>query len=51
MRTTVIIIIVLVVLGVVFARTSLYVVQEGQQAVITEFGKPVKEVTVAGLKV
>ena len=49
MRTTVIIIIVLVVLGVVFAKASLYVVQEGQQAVITEFGKPVKEVTAAGL--
>ncbi len=28
--------------------TSIYVVQEGQQAVITEFGKPVKAVTEAG---
>ena len=42
MRTTVIIIIILVVLAAIFAKASLYVVQEGQQAVITQFGKPIK---------
>ncbi len=49
MRTTVIIIIILVVLAAIFAKASLYVVQEGQQAVITQFGKPVNVVTDPGL--
>ncbi|MCK4850592.1 MAG: protease modulator HflC [Phycisphaerae bacterium] len=49
MRTTLIIIIILVVLAAIFAKASLYVVQEGQQAVITEFRKPVRVVTEAGL--
>ncbi len=49
MKTTVNISIILVVLVAIFAKASLYVVQEGQQAVITQFGKPVKEVTEAGL--
>ncbi len=50
MRTTVIVIIILVVLAAIFARASMYTIQEGQQAVITEFGKPIREVTKAGLK-
>ncbi len=49
MRTTVIIIIILVVLAAIFAKASLYVVQEGQQAVITQFGKPVNVVRDPGL--
>ena len=49
MRTSAIIIIILVVLAAIFAKASLYVVQEGQQAVITQFGKPIKVVTEAGL--
>ena len=49
MRATAIIITVLVVLAVIFINASLYVVQEGQQAVITQFGKPVRVVTEAGL--
>lgn len=49
MRTTLIIIIILVVLSAIFAKASLYVVQEGQQAVITQFGKPVNVVTDPGL--
>ena len=49
MRTTAIIISILVVVGAIFAKASMYVVQEGQQAVITQFGKPVKVVTEAGL--
>ena len=49
MRTSAIIIIILVVLAAIFAKASLYVVQEGQQAVITQFGKPVNVVTEAGL--
>ncbi len=49
MRTILTIIIILVVLAAIFARGSLYVVQEGQQAVITQFGKPVNVVTDPGL--
>ncbi len=49
MRITVIIIIILVVLAAIFAKASLYVVQEGQQAVITQFGKPVNVVRDPGL--
>ena len=49
MKTTTIIISILIVLAVILAKASLYVVQEGQQAVITQFGKPVKEVIEAGL--
>ncbi len=49
MRTTAIIIIILVVLAAIFAKASLYVVQEGQQAVITQFGKPVNVVRDPGL--
>jgi len=47
----VVIIIVLVVVALILAKASLYAVQEGQQAVITQFGKPVKVVTEAGLNV
>jgi len=46
-----IIIVILVVIAAVFARASLYAVQEGQQVVITQFGKPVNVATEAGLKV
>ena len=49
MRITAIIISILVVLAAILAKASMYVVQEGQQAVITEFGKPIREVTEAGL--
>ena len=49
MKATAIIISILVVVGAIFAKASMYVVQEGQQAVITQFGKPVKVVTEAGL--
>ncbi len=49
MRTTTIIITILIVLAAILAKASLYVVQEGQQAVITQFGKPVRVVTEAGL--
>ncbi len=49
MKATTIIISILVVVGAIFAKASMYVVQEGQQAVITQFGKPVKVVTEAGL--
>ena len=44
-----IVLVVLVVLAAVFTKASLYVVEEGQQVVITQFGKPVKVVTEAGL--
>ncbi len=49
MKATAIIISILVVVGAIFAKASMYVVQEGQQAVIIQLGKPVKEVMVAGL--
>ncbi|NIA07425.1 MAG: protease modulator HflC [Actinobacteria bacterium] len=49
MKTTATIISILVVLTAIFAKASLYVVQEGQQAVITQFGKPVKVVRDPGL--
>ena len=49
MKITAIIISILVILAAIFAKASFYVVQEGQQAVITQFGKPVRVVTEAGL--
>lgn len=49
MKATAIIISILVVVGAIFAKASMYVVQEGEQAVITQFGKPVRVVTEAGL--
>ncbi len=49
MKATAIIISILVVVGAIFAKASMYVVQEGQQAVITQFGDPVKVVTESGL--
>ncbi|MBN2375881.1 MAG: protease modulator HflC [Sedimentisphaerales bacterium] len=39
----------LIVILLIVGLASVYVVQEGQQAVITQFGKPVREVTKAGL--
>jgi len=38
------------VVGVVFVYASAYVIEEGRQAVITEFGKPVATVQAPGLK-
>jgi membrane protease subunit HflC len=43
--------IVLVVLLALLAKGSLFVVAEGQQAIVTQFGKPVGEVKYAGLHV
>lgn len=47
---TLIVIVVVVVIAAVSLTASLYVVPEGQQAVITQFGKPVGVVTGAGLR-
>jgi len=44
-----IVIVVLVVMAAVFVGASMFIVQEGQQVVITQFGRPVKTVTEAGL--
>ena len=41
----------LVVILLIVGLASVYVVQEGQQAVITQFGKPVRVVTEAGLNI
>lgn len=46
---TLITIIVLIILAAICVPASFYVVNEGQQAVITQFGRPVKVVTEAGL--
>lgn len=43
------ILIALFVVLALLAKTSLFVVEEGQQAIVTEFGKPVGEVKYAGL--
>jgi membrane protease subunit HflC len=43
--------IVVVVLLTVLANASLFVVAEGQQAIVTQFGKPVGDVKYAGLHV
>jgi len=48
---TLVIIIPLVVILLIVGLASVYVVQEGQQAVITQFGKPVRVVTEAGLNI
>lgn len=45
------ILIVLVVVLALLANGSLFVVEEGQQAIVTQFGKPVGEVKYAGLHV
>lgn len=49
MRISVTIAILLLIVGVILGSSSMYVVREGTQAVITEFGKPVKTVKDAGL--
>jgi membrane protease subunit HflC len=43
--------IVLVVVFALLAKGSLFVVEEGQQAIVTQFGKPVDDVKYAGLHV
>ena len=40
---------VLIVVGFVLTSSSLYILQEWEQAIITQFGKPVESVTEAGL--
>jgi membrane protease subunit HflC len=45
------IILVLIIVAAVLVGGSLYTVQEGEQAVITQFGRPVRAVTEAGLNV
>jgi membrane protease subunit HflC len=45
------IILLLIIVAAVLAGGSLYIVQEGEQAVITQFGRPVRVVTEAGLNV
>jgi membrane protease subunit HflC len=50
MRNKLLILIVLIFVGLVGAKNSLFVVTEGRQAIITEFGKPVgNPITTAGL--
>ena len=49
MRKLIIIAVVVIVVGVIIVTQSMYIVREGEQAVITEFGKPRAEVTEAGL--
>lgn len=49
MKTTNAGILVLVVIGVVLAGASTYVISEGEQAVVTQFGDPVRALTEAGL--
>jgi len=46
--TTIASLLVIIILAIVGA-SSLYTIKEGEQAVITQFGKPVREVTAAGL--
>ena len=44
--------IIVVIIGIIFASGAFYIVREGEQVVITEFGRPVGEPTVnAGLKI
>ncbi len=44
--------IIVVIIGIIFASGAFYIVKEGEQVVITEFGRPVGEPTVnAGLKI
>ena len=49
MKATIILLVIIV--AAVLAGGSLYIVQEGEQAVITQFGRPVRVVTEAGLNV
>lgn len=49
MKRVVIISAVLVLVAFIVAGSSMYVVHEGEQAVITQFGKPIRAVTAAGL--
>ena len=39
----------LIIVLVIAGTSSLYAIKEGEQAIITQFGKPVREVTAAGL--
>ena len=48
-KTLVIILVVLVILGICLSA-SMYVVEEGMQVVVTQFGKPVADVNEAGLR-
>lgn len=50
MKASAIVIIVLVAGAAIVASASFYTVQEGQQVVVTQFGKPVAVITEAGLK-
>lgn len=49
MRPSAIIVVLVILLALVLAKTSLFTVREGEQAVILQFGEPVGEVTEAGL--
>ncbi len=48
MKKSTVVIIVLVIAALTVLKGGLYVIPEGQQAIITEFGKPVRAVTEAG---
>ena len=50
MRISIALFALLVVVALILGKASLYTVQEGEQVVITEFGKPVVVETEAGLK-
>lgn len=41
---------IIVLAAIIFIKTSAYIVREGQQVVITQFGKPVRVVSQAGLR-
>ena len=48
MKLTLIVVVLLGIAGIVFS-SSAYVVEEGKQVIVTEFGKPVNDVRTAGL--
>ncbi len=51
MKNIIPVVVVLVIAVIVFVKSSIYVLSEGRQAIITEFGKPVSTpITDAGLK-
>jgi membrane protease subunit HflC len=48
MRTTSAVVILIVIAVLIAVKSAIYVIPEGQQAVITRFGKPVRAITEAG---
>lgn len=49
MKAAIVVVVIVLVLAAIAASGTLFVIAEGQQAVVTEFGRPIRVITEAGL--